>query len=320
MTYLDACQYLRQRWDANNSPPGTVVVPIMYHSIAQPGRPIVANTTITEAYFQQTIQHAHALGFQTITTSQLVDFLEHNAKIPQRSLLMIVDDRRPGVVGMFMPYLKQFDWTLTLAWISGKNTASNWKEIEDLAASGRLDVQSHGYNHVYIYPDTPLDVIEEELTKPMDLLLQHFGKKPIAYIWPGGDFVDYAVTMARQAGYQIGFTAYSRGPIMFNWVPQGAPEQAVNDPLMLLPRFWSTAAYTNLDEAVQISEQAAAQAEQDRDAEIAWMNANCPQPSATLSPSPTSTASQATTATPEVTVTEMITPSPSIQFTGTSTP
>jgi len=43
---------------------------------------------------------------------------------------------------------------------------------------------------------------------------------------------------------------------MFNWVPQGDAEIAMQDPLMVLPRFWSTAADVALEQAVLISEQA----------------------------------------------------------------
>ena len=33
-TYIaDTCQYLKSKWDPNNSSPGTVVMPIMFHSI-----------------------------------------------------------------------------------------------------------------------------------------------------------------------------------------------------------------------------------------------------------------------------------------------
>ncbi len=277
-TYLqDTCQYLRLRWDPNNSPPGTVIVPIMFHSIVPDGRPITEDTTITESYFVQILEHAKSLGFQTITTAQAADFLEKNAKIPQLSLLMIVDDRRPGVVQRFLPYLEKYNWTLTLGWIVAQNTAQDWANIEGLNASGRLDVQSHGYNHIYIVPTTPEADVRHEIFDPIPVLLQHFGQRPTAFIWPGGNFTDLSVQLAHEAGYSLGFTAYSRGPLMFNWIPLGQPEQAVKDPLMVLPRFWSTAATLNLDQAVQFSQQAAAQAQANRQQEQSYLSAYCPQ-------------------------------------------
>jgi hypothetical protein len=49
----------------------------------------------------------------------------------------------------------------------------------------------------------------------------------------------------------------------------------VNDPLMVLPRAWSSAANVNLDEAVKISEQAATFAAQNYTEEATWYKTYC---------------------------------------------
>lgn len=276
-TYLaDTCQALRLRWDPEHSEPGTIVVPIMFHSIAEPGRVIKDDTTITEQYFTDFMAHAEALGFKTITTAQLNDFLQNNTKIPPRSMMLILDDRRPGVTERFLPYLEKNDWTLTLAWINAGNNDTLWKRMEGLASTGHLDVQSHGYNHVYIVPETPLDTIREELEKPIELIQQHFGARPLAVVWPGGNFTPDSIKMAQESGYQLGFTAFSRGPIMFNWIPLGEPERAIQNPIMVLPRFWSTAAWVNLDQAVLLADQAKTAAETTRAQEETWLQKYCP--------------------------------------------
>jgi peptidoglycan/xylan/chitin deacetylase (PgdA/CDA1 family) len=148
--------------------------------------------------------------------------------------------------------------------------------MEQLYASGKLDVQSHGYTgQLYIVPETPLVQIQDEIWSSTQVLEDHFGVRPIAFIWPGGNFTPLSVQVARQGGYKLGFSAYSRGPLMFNWIPQGAEERPVNDPLMVLPRAWSSAANVNLDEAVRISEQATAYAESNFPVEAAWYHTYC---------------------------------------------
>jgi hypothetical protein len=67
------------------------------------------------------------------------------------------------------------------------------------------------------------------------------------------------VSIARQEGYQLGFTAFSRGPLMFNWIPQGEEERQIADPMMTLPRSWSTDQTLPLTVGIQVG--AAAQAE-----------------------------------------------------------
>ncbi len=48
---------------------------------------------ITESGFREMIGALMNKEFEAITTVQLADFLENNAKIPPRSVLLIADDR-----------------------------------------------------------------------------------------------------------------------------------------------------------------------------------------------------------------------------------
>jgi hypothetical protein len=279
-TYLaDNCSYLQKRWSTQGSQPGTVVVPIMFHSIAEDGTHLAdPNKDISGEQFQAFVEYAHYLGFETISTGELLNFLTNNAPIPQRSMMIIVDDRRPGTIREWiMPVLEQYDWTVTSAYIADPNDMQfAWDMMDELYTTGRMDVQSHGYSgQLYIVAETPREQIQNEIWKSTAVLEQHFGKRPIAFIWPGGNFSQLSVQIARQGGYELGFSAYSRGPLMFDWVPLGEEEQAVNDPLMVLPRAWSSAANVNLDEAVKIGEQAAAFAEANFSVEADWYHTYC---------------------------------------------
>jgi peptidoglycan/xylan/chitin deacetylase (PgdA/CDA1 family) len=261
-TYIpDTCAYLKLRWSPENSPPGTVVIPVMFHGIRESGKPVNDNITITEEQFQNFVQYAETLGFETITTAQLAQFLETNASIPPRSMIMIIDDRRPGTVETyFLPILKKNQWTATLGWIITDTNADLWQRMETMAATGLLDVQSHGFLHRYIVPEMEEAEVREEITASIPILEEHFGTRPVAFIWPGGNYTPLAVQVAREAGYRLGFTANSQGPLMFNWIPLGEAERAIGDPLMVLPRGWSTALGVNLDWAAQVGDQARAEA------------------------------------------------------------
>ncbi len=280
-TYLtDTCRYLGLRWSPDASPPGTVVLPIMFHSIVQSGHPVSDAKDISAETFQEMVSYSHYLGFKTITTQQLVDFLQNNARIPPLSMLLIFDDRREGVVREHVaPIWNEYDWKITLALISGPVVSDyEWTNAEDLASSGRVDVQAHGYLHngtSYITSQTPSDIIHQEIYAPIPILKKHFGYRPLAFIWPGGNYNQLAVDMARQAGYQVGFTVESNGPLMFNWIPQSAQDLAMKNPLLVLPRAWSYEANFKLYQASQIAEQAKTYARQNYEAEAAWYQKMC---------------------------------------------
>jgi hypothetical protein len=279
-TYLkDACQVISMRWNPQNSAPGTIVVPVMFHSIAKAGRPITDDTTITEEYFQRFIDWAHTLGFQTITSVQLAGFLQNNTKIPPLSLIMIVDDRKRAEYfdTYFIPNLKKYNWTVTNAWIAHPDTpAYLWKENEQFVAGGLVDFQAHGVIHnIPMDESVTEDYIRSEIFGPIQPMINHFGKRPIAFIWPRGLFTPKAVQIAHEAGYQLGFTVYARGPILFNWIPQGTQELAAGNPLMVLPRYWSTTAIAGLEEAVQVSQAAQAFYARQRTEDQAYFTQYC---------------------------------------------
>jgi hypothetical protein len=278
-TYLnDPCEYLRLRWGPGKAEPGTVVVPIMFHGIRAAGKALLEDDSIsvTEEQFNAFVTFAKNQGFETITTQQLSDFLQMNSYIPPRSMILIVDDRRPGTVeNYFLPVTQTNNWTVTLGWIIGDTDETLWAWMERLNDSGRLDVQSHGYLHRYIIEGMLEETVREEISAPIPIIESHFGKKPIAFVWPGGNFTGLAVGIAREAGYQLAFTAYSRGPLMFNWIPQGEPEQAIGDPLMTLPRFWSTDITLPLDVSVQIGDTARAAAQSAWPSETTYYETYC---------------------------------------------
>jgi peptidoglycan/xylan/chitin deacetylase (PgdA/CDA1 family) len=283
-TYIkDTCQYLKDRWDANNSAPGTVVMPIMFHSITD-GK-VTENTQITHDQLVQLLRDMKAQGFQTITTEQLANFLEHNASIPKRSMILIVDDRHNAIYFQthFLPFLEENHGTVTNAWISTPNSTQDL--IDGMAAlikAGWVDVQAHGVIHnAPIDPGSSEDFIHSELYGSISWIEEHFGKHPIAYIWPTGSFTKRGVEVARQAGYRLGFTVNPRGPLMYNWIPQADSndqpfaEGPAADPLMTLPRYWDTDAVIHIDEVRTISKQAEAYAKQDKQTELDYYDIVC---------------------------------------------
>ncbi|MGE5124080.1 MAG: hypothetical protein ACM3H7_06145, partial [Acidobacteriaceae bacterium] len=128
----ESCSYLRLRWADGSSQPGTVVVPIMFHSIVESGTQVEDPKDITGEQFLAFVEYAHRLGFETISSRQLLAFLESNASIPPRSMMIIVDDRRPGLIREWlMPVLEEYDWTVTSAYIADPNSLTwAWNLME----------------------------------------------------------------------------------------------------------------------------------------------------------------------------------------------
>ena len=289
-TYMqDTCGYLQNKWNSNNAAPGTVVMVVMLHGIKQEAADVTAND-IAVADFKKMMSDLKEQGFEAINATQMADFIDHNAKIPNRSVLLIQDDRRTGenFNEHFRPYHDQWNWPVVNSWISWEDgpRALSLEDNIALETEGWVDHQSHGYVHnINMNDDSPDEFIKTEFEKSIADLQTNFHKTPIAIIWPGGNFGIRPVQFARQYGYRLGFTINPRGPVMYNWIPLAdqadpgrpayLPEGYVNDPRMVIPRYWPYQVRESLDTVRNIGKDAAAYAEQNKATELEYYDIMC---------------------------------------------
>jgi len=118
----DICTYLKMRWDPNNASPGTIVMPIMFHSVTDAEK--AEGSAITHDTLMALARNLNDQGFTAITMQQLSDFLTKNAKIPERSVILIVDDRHYAdyYESHFRPLYEEYGWTVVNGWISMEGT------------------------------------------------------------------------------------------------------------------------------------------------------------------------------------------------------
>lgn len=287
-TYIeDNCQYLQMKWNPANAVPGTVVMVIMFHSISKESD--YGADDISLGDFRNMMETLHEQNFEAITAEQLANFLDYNAFIPARSVMLVVDDRHYAQYfnNFFRPYWEEYGWPVVNAWISHPETLPVlWEEMEGLAQEGWVDFQSHGVVHNIIIDDRSSDeFISSELNGSIEAIQQHFGKPPVAYIWAGGGFSQRGVQLARFSGYRVGFTINPRGPIMFNWIPLAdnkdpmrpayLPEGQMFDPRLVLPRYWPSQVLSEVDNVRRMGNEAAAYAEQVKPVELEYYEIVC---------------------------------------------
>ncbi len=289
-TYIqDECQYLKDKWTSTNAAPGSVVMVVMFHTIEKATGTVTDPKNIGGSDFKKLMNGLHDMGFQAIDTLQLANFLDNNAYIPQRSVVLIQDDRHSAsnFTDWFLPYWQSWHWPVVTGWISALG-GSDPVLAENVALSqqGWVDYEAHGVIHNIPMSDSSTDAfITGELEGSITNIQTYFHKTPIAIIWPGGGFGLRPVQFARKFGYRLGFTINPRGPIMFDWVPLAdkvdparpldIPEGPVSDPRMVLPRYWPSQVLPNLDLVRTIGDQAAAYAQQNKATELQYYDIVC---------------------------------------------
>jgi hypothetical protein len=117
----------------------------------------------------------------------LADFLDSNASIPARSVVLIQDDRHAAEnFEWFRPYWEQWQWPVINAWINklgGDDPVL--AENAALEQEGWVDHQAHGVEHNTPMSDSSADEYltgELQGSIPICAALQ---QDPIAIVWPG---------------------------------------------------------------------------------------------------------------------------------------
>ena len=131
-------------------------------------------------------------NFEAINTEQLLGFLEENAYIPQRSVMIIQDGNRQydNYNEHLRKYREDWGWPIVNGWVSQPGiTEELWTDNIGLETEGFVDHQPSGVMFgTLLGEDLSATVIDRELAESKDTFVQRFGKKPIAFIWQGGGF------------------------------------------------------------------------------------------------------------------------------------
>ena len=283
----DTCRMIKNRWGKDKAAPGTIVMAIMYHAIVK-GDTVDQDNAITSEQHKKLMNDLHDQGFTAISTEQFIGFMENNDKIPERSVLLIVDDRHSeqNYIDHFKWYYDNWGWPVINAWISAEGTTKDlWDGNAHAEAEGYVDHQSHGVVHnIPMGDDSSDEYLIGELKGSVDQIQEHFGKTPRAIIWPGGGFGARAIEVAKEYGYKVGFTTHPRGPVMYNWVPlcdtndMQRPYYKLDgnmDPLFVIPRYWDTDAAQHVDTVRQIGKAAKDYLYSIRETEVEYYDIVC---------------------------------------------
>lgn len=287
-TYVEeTCRYLRNKWNPLNAEPGTVVMVILFKNINRGTADLPDSISAIE--FFDLMDQLRAQKFEAINTDQLQAFMERNVEIPLRSVLLIQDGNQSAEYydKNFRDYYENWGWGIANGWVSEREMdPALFEDNYSLENEGFVDHQARGITpDAYLSDDAAKAIIARELQGSLTGFADQFGKRPNAIIWPNGGFGIRPVEAARQLRFKLGFTANSRGPIMYNWVPLAdnpdparpglIPEGRIDDPLMTLPVYSPNEALQVLDAVRAIGRSASEYAQAGKDAEYKYYETVC---------------------------------------------
>lgn len=158
------------------------------------------------------------LGLHVISLEQFIAWKNGTAKIPDKSVLITIDDGWKSVYTEAFPILKELDYPFTVFlytnYIDGGSSALSAQMIHEMQQHG-CSVASHSVSHPYPAtvkaqrakgPKTFTSYLRKEMGNSRKILEKLFGKEVTCYAYPGGFFTGEMLPIASEAGYDYLFT------------------------------------------------------------------------------------------------------------------
>jgi peptidoglycan/xylan/chitin deacetylase (PgdA/CDA1 family) len=154
-------------------------------------------------------------GFQTITCSQWADYLAGNQELPDRPVLLTIDDGNSSVYDTIHPILQQHGFTATLfIYTSAIDTHGHmtWEQVKELHSQG-YEIGSHTVSHANLIKAGDGQSLEEHQRQVVEELMaskaqieQVLGETIDAFAYPYGNYDEAVIAAVRQAGYRVAFS------------------------------------------------------------------------------------------------------------------
>jgi peptidoglycan/xylan/chitin deacetylase (PgdA/CDA1 family) len=147
LSYLQAsAANLHQQPQVLSTYNGKVAV-LMYHDVGPNSQSVIS---ITPQHLDADLTLLQQEGFHIIPISQMVDFMDHRATVPEKAVVLTFDDGYQGVYQYAFPILKKHHAPATIFIIGytvGKTPGYlTWPEAQEMEASGLVTVGGHTYN------------------------------------------------------------------------------------------------------------------------------------------------------------------------------
>jgi len=192
---------------------GYQTVPVLaYHGFSKdsPGK-----MTVSEAAFKAQMKYLRENGYHVISLGQLLDFLDFKEQIPEKSVVITIDNGWSSFSDIAFPILKKYGFPATLFVYTdfiGTSKALSWKQINNLSKNG-FDIQCKTKTHRNLTKRKKKESFKEyfkslemEISYPKKLIKQKLNKECSYFAYPYGKTNNLVIAILKKQGYRAAFT------------------------------------------------------------------------------------------------------------------
>lgn len=190
-------------------------VPIlMYHYVefvADKKDVIRQKLNVPPPVFESQVKTLKDAGYTFMTASQLADVMDGMSPLPEKPVLLTIDDGHWDLDTVVLPILKKYRAYATAYIISGFIGSSDFlsaPQLSDVAGSGLVEIGAHTIHHVSLLGKLkPIVAREVDVSKRQ--LEEMTGSPVVSFAYPNGSFDQQAIDTVAAAGFR---TAVSTVP------------------------------------------------------------------------------------------------------------
>jgi len=220
---------------------GNSVIVLIYHRFGEDRYP---TTNITVERFREQLEFLKNNEYTVIPLEQLLQFLRQETKLPQRSVVITIDDGYRSVYENAWPVLREYGYPFTV-FLYVKATENkhwnymNWDQVMEMKAAG-VDFQNHGFAHGHMaFTPSGMDMeqyrawMREDLELSTSILSEKLKERPRFFAVPYGEYNMVLLEDIRSFGYEA-ILLQDPGPVSNYTDPFAIPREPI------LGTDWST--------------------------------------------------------------------------------
>lgn len=192
---------------------GFQTVPILcYHRFGE-GH---AKLSVPEPLFRRQMEILKSEGYRVIPLRDLFDFMKGRKSIPQRAVVITIDDGYRSNYDIAFPILREFAFPATIFLYTefmGARDALSWTQISEMNESGLIDFQPHSHTHPNLSLKRPHEHdaaykkrLLDEILLPAKAIKTRLSANIHTFAYPYGDTNDFIISQLEVNDYQLGVT------------------------------------------------------------------------------------------------------------------
>ncbi len=220
--------------DYESEKDGIFLPVIMYHSIVDDSSKI-NQYTVTPEIIENDMKYLKNHGFETVLTEELVQYIESDGSLPEKPVMITLDDGFYNNFCYLVPLLEKYDMKAVIS-VVGEfvDSASQrdahvpeysyltWDDISEMSQHSCIEISNHTYamhstdlrkgssKLSYETPEQYSEIFFQDINKLQNLLETNSGVIPVSFAYPFGYISRESIPILKKSGIRATFTCYEK--------------------------------------------------------------------------------------------------------------